>query len=446
MNVSHTIDAKNNGVISIEIAQSDFSEKVEKSLSDYRKRANIPCFRQGMAPMTMIRKQYEYSVRVDEVNKLLQDGLYNYLESEKLEILGQPLPMPSQVDFMSEKFEVKFEIGVAPSFDLDISEKVKLPYVEIEPTKSVLDEEVDNIRNRYGKMSEVEAVGAEDILFGGFQMVDKKGQPVEGTEVKEGRVGVKSISDKKVAKAAIAMTKGETLELNASKHFMDSFALEEVLGLTEIEQAVSTGLFVLTLKTIYHLEPAEINQELFDKLFGEGEVSSEAEMRGKIEDDLKRLYQRDSDTHFFNTVTDHLMKTKMNLPAAFMKKWITQQGENAPNMDEVEEQWPNTEKAMRWQLIEGTLVREHHLHVHKEELAAHAVEMVKSRMAQFGQAMDDEQAEQLAMSVLQNREQSEQLSEQLLQDKMMAFFKGAFSLKTSKSSYADFLKLANSKK
>ena len=211
MNVSHTIDAKNNGVISIEIAQSDFSEKVEKSLTDYRKRANIPGFRQGMAPMTMIRKQYESSVRVDEVNKLLQDGLYNYLESEKLEILGQPLPMPSQVDFMSEKFEVKFEIGVAPSFDLDISEKVKLPYVEIEPTKSVLDEEVDNIRNRYGKMSEVEAVGAEDILFGGFQMVDKKGQPVEGTEVKEGRVGVKSISDKKVAKAALAMTKGETL-------------------------------------------------------------------------------------------------------------------------------------------------------------------------------------------------------------------------------------------
>jgi len=158
------------------------------------------------------------------------------------------------------------------------------------------------------------------------------------------------------------------------------------------------------------------------------------------------LYQRDADTHFFNTVTDHLMKTKMNMPEAFMKKWITQQGEKAPSMEEVEEQWPNTEKAMRWQLIEGKLVREHHLHVHKEELVAHAVAMVKSRMAQFGQMMDDAQAEQLAMSVLQNREQSEQLSEQLLQDKMMAFFKGAFTLKTSKSTYADFLKLANSNK
>jgi trigger factor len=289
-------------------------------------------------------------------------------------------------------------------------------------------------------------VGAEDILFGSFQMVDKKGQAVEGNEAKEGRVGIKSISDKKVAKAAQAMKVGETIELNASKHFADTFKLEDVLGLTEIEQAASTGLFVLTLKTIYHLEPAEVNQELFDKLFGEGAVSSEAEMRSKIEEDLKGLYQRDSDTHFFNTVTDHLMKTKMNMPEAFMKKWITQQGEKAPSMEEVEEQWPNTEKAMRWQLIEGKLVREHHLHVHKEELVAHAVEMVKSRMAQFGQAMDDQQAEQLAMSVLQNREQSEQLSEQLLQDKMMAFFKGAFSLKTSKSNYADFLKLANSNK
>lgn len=446
MNVSHTIDANNNGVITVEIAQVDFADKVEKALTDYRKRASIPGFRPGMAPMAMIRKQYESSVRIDEVNKMLQDGLYNYLESEKLEILGQPMPMPSQVDFTAESFHVQFEIGVAPQFDLEISEKVKLPYIEIEPTKAVIDEEVENIRNRYGKMSEVDAVGAEDILFGSFQMVDKKGQPVDGAEAKEGRVGMKSISDKKVAKAALAMKVGDTLELNASKHFADSFKLEDVLGLTEIEQAASTGMFVLTLKTIYHLEPADIDQALFDKLFGEGAVNNEADMRSKIEEDLKGLYQRDADTHFFNTVTDHLMKTKMNMPEAFMKKWITQQGEKAPSMEEVEEQWPNTEKAMRWQLIEGKLVREYHLHVHKEELVAHAVAMVKSRMAQFGQMMDDAQAEQLAMSVLQNREQSEQLSEQLLQDKMMAFFKGAFTLKTSKSTYADFLKLANSNK
>ena len=118
MNVSHTIYAKNNGVITVAIAQADFADKVEKALTDYRKRANIPGFRPGMAPMAMIRKQYESSVRIDEVNKMLQDGLYNYLESEKLEILGQPLPLPSQVDFAAESFQVQFEIGVAPQFDL----------------------------------------------------------------------------------------------------------------------------------------------------------------------------------------------------------------------------------------------------------------------------------------------------------------------------------------
>ena len=443
MNVSHTIDASNNGIITIEVAQSDFAEKVEKTLVDYRKRANIPGFRQGMAPMAMIRKQYESSVRIEEVNKMLQDGLFNYLESEKLEILGQPLPMPSQVDFAADSFQVQFEIGMAPEFTLDISDKVKLPYVEIEATKQAIDDEVENIRNRYGKMSEVDAAGAEDILFGAFQMVDKKGNAVEGVEVKEGRLGLKSISDKKVAKAAQALTKGETLEFNATKNFIDSFQLEDVLGYTDVEKAASTGLFVLTLKTIYHLEPAALDQELFDKLFGEGVVSSEKELREKIEEDLKGMYQRDADTHFFNTVTDHLMKTKMTLPEAFMKKWITQQGEKAPSMQEVEEQWPNTEKAMRWQMIESKLSREYHLHVHKEELVAYAVDMVKGRMAQFGQQMDEKQAEQLALSVLQNREQSEQLSEQLLQDKMMKFFKDSFSTKVSKMGYADFLKLAS---
>jgi trigger factor len=332
---------------------------------------------------------------------------------------------------------------MAPEFTLDISDKVKLPYVEIEATKQAIDDEVENICNRYGKMSEVDAAGAEDILFGAFQMVDKKGHAVEGVEVKEGRLGLKSISDKKVAKAAQALKKGETIEFNAAKNFIDTFQLEEVLGYTEVEKAASTGLFVLTLKTIYHLEPAVLDQELFDKLFGEGVVSSEKELREKIEADLKGMYQRDADTHFFNTVTDHLMKTKMTLPEAFMKKWITQQGEKAPSMEEVEEQWPNTEKAMRWQMIESKLSREYHLHVHKEELVAYAVDMVKGRMAQFGQEMDDKQAEQLALSVLQNREQSEQLSEQLLQDKMMKFFKESFGMKVSKMGYAEFLKLAS---
>ena len=441
MNVSHNIDSQNNGILTVEIEQNDFAVKVEKALLDYRKRANIPGFRIGMAPMGMIKKQYEASVRTDEVNKLLQDGLFNYLESEKLEILGQPLPVPNTVDFSNSKFQVEFEIGVAPQFDLDISDKTKLTYNQIKVDQSTIDEEMSNLQNRFGKMSEVEIVGDQDVLFGDFIEVDKRGNTLENGLVKEGRLGVKSISDRRLKKSALLLKKGDTISFSASKSFEDDFDLLQLLGLSEDEKGATIGLFKLNLKTIYHVEPATIDKDLFDKVFGQDAINTKAEFLSKIQEDIEGLYKRDCDIHFFNTVTDHLMKTKMNLPKNFMKKWISQQGDTSPTIAEIDEQWPQTEKAMRWQLIEGKLQREHNLHVDKEELVAFAVKMVKSRMSQYGQMMDDQEVEKLALNVLENREQAEQLSEQLLQDKMLEFFKESFSLKLVDITYANFLKL-----
>tara|TARA_B110000444_G_scaffold48782_1_gene44631 strand:- start:6129 stop:7472 length:1344 start_codon:yes stop_codon:yes gene_type:complete len=446
MNVSHNIDSQNNGILTVEIEQNDFAVKVEKALLDYRKRANIPGFRIGMAPMGMIKKQYEASVRTDEVNKLLQDGLFNYLDSEKLEILGQPLPVPNTVDFSNSKFQVEFEIGVAPQFHLDISHKTKLSYNQIKVDQSTIDEEMSNLQNRFGKMSEVEIVGEQDVLFGDFIEVDKRGNTLENGLVKEGRLGVKSISDRRLKKAALLLKKGDTISFSASKSFEDDFDLLQLLGLSEDEKGATIGLFKLNLKTIYHVEPATIDKDLFDKVFGQDAINTKAEFLSKIQEDIEGLYKRDCDIHFFNTVTDHLMKTKMNLPKNFMKKWISQQGETPPTVAEIDEQWPQTEKAMRWQLIEGKLQREHNLHVDKEELVAFAVKMVKSRMSQYGQMMDDQEVEKLALNVLENREQAEQLSEQLLQDKMLEFFKESFSLKLVNITYANFLKLVKKAK
>ena len=441
MNVFHNVDPQNNGVLTVEIEQKDFAGKVEKALLDYRKRANIPGFRIGMAPMGMIKKQYEGPVRTDEVNKILQDGLFKYLESEKLEILGQPLPIANTVDFSDPKFQVQFEIGVAPKFDLAISKKIKLPYHKIKMENSTIHEEMLNLRNRYGKMTEVNEVGQEDILFGDFVETDKRGNHLENGIKKEGKIGIKSISDKRTRKSALSLKIGETIALSASKSFVDDFDFFQVLGFDEDEKGSTLGFFELRLKTIYHVEPALVGKDLFDKVFGEGSINSEEEFRDKIKEDIQGLYDRDSDIHFFNTVTEHLMKIKMNLPVDFMKKWISKQGENPPTISEINEQWEQTEKAMRWQLIESKLQREHNIQVIKEDLLSHAVKMVKTRMSQYGQMMDHKEAEKMALGVLENREQAEQLSDQLLQDKMLEFFKGSFSLKMVDTSYANFLKL-----
>jgi len=214
------------------------------------------------------------------------------------------------------------------------------------------------------------------------------------------------------------------------------------LGCTADELGSSTGRFEFELKSVYRMEPATMDQEFFDKIFGPGAVSSEEELRGKIQAELEAVYVRDADIHFFNTASAHLMDTKMDLPVAFLKKWLQQGAEKPLSAEEVETQWPSMEKGMRWQLIEGKLVREHHLHVHKEELVEYAVAMVNERMMQFGQALPAEEVEKVALNLLKNREQSEQMSEQVLQNKMSAFFKANFGKKEIKSSYEDFLAIA----
>ena len=442
MEISLKKDNSNNATLSITMAQDEYVGKVDKALKDYRKRANVPGFRVGHAPLSIIRKQYEESVRADEVNRMLQDKLFTYLQDEKLDILGQPLPVQDQVDFSESSHVFEFELGLSPEFDLNISEKVRLPRISIQIESKDIDTEVMNLRKRFGQMSEVDVAGPEDVFFGSFQAVDKKGVPVEGFESKDGRFTNDVVDSRYLRKPLAKIQTGESCEVYANKYFKKDFDLEAILKLSPEEKAQSTGIYTFTLKNIYHITPAEMDQEFFDKVFGEGKVKEEADMQEQIREELAKVYDRDVDTHFFNTATEHLMKTKMALPVAFLKKWMTQSGENAMSTEEMEENWTNSEKGMRWQLIENKLVKDHHLHVHKEELVAFTVKMITVRMAEFGQAnMGPEELEKMAANLLEDRNQAEQLSEQLLHDKMMTFFKSNFGIKESKSSIADFRKL-----
>ncbi len=443
MNVTLTKGKASDATIVLTMEQADYAPKVAAALQNYRKNARIPGFRPGMAPMAMVERQYGTALRVDEINKLLQDELYAFIEKEKLDLLGQPLPIPQQgLDWNAPTLEFQFEVGLAPELTLDMGEKVKLPYYTIEVSKKVIDDEVNNLRQRYGKLSSPEKAADDDLFYGEFKEVDAAGTPVEGGLSKDGRFAGTVVADKKALKALVAAAAGDVMTFQVGTTWTSDFRLENVLGCTAEELAQSTGSFAFEFKSAYRMEPAALDQELFDKVFGPGVVSSEAELRGKIQAELEAVYQRDADVHFFNTASAHLMETKMDLPIAFLKKWLQQGAEKPLSAEEVENQWPNMEKGMRWQLIEGKLVREHHLHVHKEELVEYAVGLVNERMMQFGQGLPPEEVEKVALNLLKNREQAEQMSEQVLQNKMNAFFKANFGKKEIKSSYEDFLAVA----
>lgn len=442
MNANWTVDADLNARLSLTIERSEYAEAVEKQLTDYRKKARIPGFRPGMAPMTLIRKQYEGPITADEINKRLQDELYAYLEREKIDVLGQPLPVAGDVDFTAESNTFVFELGVAPALELEVSDKVKIPFYVMEPTEKDLDKEVENLRQRYGAMSEVETAGDNDLFYGHFDVATKKGEAVEGAAHKHGRFGLNAVSGRSLKKDLKALAKGDSLVLDVSD-FEKDFDLYQVLGFTAEERALATGYFRFKLEQIYHIEPAALNAELFDKLFGEGVVTDEAGLRAKIKEELTQIYQRDAEQHFFNLASDKLMETKFKLPAAFLKKWMTTAGEKPLDPAEVEAQWPQTEKAMRWQLIETKLVKDHHIHVHREELVDFVTGEVVARMRQFGRELSAEEAQPVALNLLKERAQAEQYSEQLLQRKLMQFVLGAFGKKEIKATYADFVKEVN---
>ncbi len=442
MNANWTVDADLNARLSLTIERSEYAEAVEKQLTDYRKKARIPGFRPGMAPMTLIRKQYEGPITADEINKRLQDELYAYLEREKIDVLGQPLPVAGDVDFTAESNTFVFELGVAPALELEVSDKVKIPFYVMEPTEKDLDKEVENLRQRYGAMSEVETAGDDDLFYGHFDVATKKGEAVEGAAHKHGRFGLNAVSGRSLKKDLKALAKGDSLVLDVSD-FEKDFDLYQVLGFTAEERALATGYFRFKLEQIYHIEPAALNAELFDKLFGEGVVTDEAGLRAKIKEELTQIYQRDAEQHFFNLASDKLMETKFKLPAAFLKKWMTTAGEKPLDPAEVEAQWPQTEKAMRWQLIETKLVKDHHIHVHREELVDFVTGEVVARMRQFGRELSAEEAQPVALNLLKERAQAEQYSEQLLQRKLMQFVLGAFGKKEIKATYADFVKEVN---
>ena len=442
MNANWTVDADLNARLSLTIERSEYAEAVEKQLTDYRKKARIPGFRPGMAPMTLIRKQYEGPITADEINKRLQDELYAYLEREKIDVLGQPLPVAGDVDFTAESNTFVFELGVAPTIELEVSDKVKIPFYVMEPTEKDLDKEVENLRQRYGGMSEVETAGDDDLFYGHFDIVTKKGEVVEGAAHKHGRFGLNAVNGRSLKKDLKALAKGDSLVLDVSD-FEKDFDLYQVLGFTAEERALATGYFRFKLEQIYHIEPAALNAELFDKLFGEGVVVDEAGLRAKIKEELTQIYQRDAEQHFFNLASDKLMETKFKLPAKFLKKWMTTSGEKPLDSAEVEAQWPQTEKAMRWQLIETKLVKDHHIHVHREELVDFVTGEVVARMRQFGRELSAEEAQPVALNLLKERAQAEQYSEQLLQRKLMQFVLGAFGKKEIKATYADFVKEVN---
>ncbi|HEX9980015.1 MAG TPA: trigger factor [Flavobacterium sp.] len=425
-----------NVVVTVEISKEDYESRVEKVLADYRKNATIPGFRKGAVPMGHVRKQYGKAVLLEEVNKLLQENLNKYLQDEKLDILGNPLPVPAnELDWNAENFSFDFELGLTPQFNVDLGTAGNVTQYRIVADDQMLEDQVARVRKQYGKLKSAESVSADSDIVGTFTNEEKGIN--NSTTFSLGIFKDKSAADKFIGKKV-----GDVVTLNTKGLFDDDHKLMDYLKVSHDDVH---GLDVdvdFTIEEINENEPAELNQELFDKLFGEGKIASVDELKEKIKEDAEKQFAVQADQKFLNDVTDSLLKnTKFDLPAEFLKKWIRTAGENPLSAEEAEAEYSKSENGLRYQLIEGKVISDNNLQITFDDLKGYTSEMIKKQMAQFGQLdPSDADVEGIVARVLSNKDEVKRLSEQLMSEKMVGLYKEKVKAATKEVTYADFVK------
>ncbi|MDM1348366.1 trigger factor [Myroides marinus] len=435
MNITrNNVDALN-AIVTIELAKEDYQGNVDNVLSNYKKNANVPGFRKGAVPMSLIVKQYGKAVLFEEVNKILQEKLGNYLADEKLDILGNPLPVANDINWDADVLKFDFELGLAPEFTLDLEGKNKIKKFKVVADDAMLDEQVEFIQKQYGKMISKEVVEETSEMVGTFANEE------EGIN-NEVKIAVSDIRTKTNQKKFIGKKVGDQVTVSTKGLFEDDHKLMEVLA---VDHDRVHGLeidVVFTINEINETEKAELNQELFDKLFGEGVVTSVEQLKEKIKEDAEKQFAAQADQKFLNDVYEHLLdSSSFELPAAFLTKWLMDAGETPMTAEAAAAEYAKSEKGLRFQLIEGKVMSQFDLQLNFEEIKEHTTKLIKEQMAQFGQMdPEDKVVEDIVARVMSNQDEVRRISEQVMNEKVLALFNEKVKAEVKEVSYKDFVK------
>lgn len=436
MNITRKDIDSLNAVITIDIAREDYEKKVEKQLIEKKKNTAQPGFRKGTVPLTLIRKQHGQAYKLEAINKMIQENLSKYLQQEKLDLLGNPLPVMSEdFNWDADNLSFDFELGLTPQFDINLDAVNDITHYKITADDQMLEEQVMRIRKQYGKMVSKATVEAGDDISGTFTNEEK------GINA-PAKITLDIFKDKATGDKFIGKKVGDVVTVNTKGLFDDDHQLMDYLKVSHDEVH---GLDIdvdFTIEEITMSEPAELTQELFDKLFGEGAVSSVEEIKEKIKEDAEKQFATQADQKFLNDVTEALLHTtKFDLPAEFLKKWIQTAGESKLTPEQAEAEFARSENGLRYQLIEGKIISSNNLQITFEDLKTYTAEVIRKQMAQFGQMNPtDADVQGIVARVLSNQEEVKKLSDQVMSEKMLELFKEKVGTKSKEVTYQDFVK------
>ena len=457
MNITFEAPDKINGLMTITLEKEDYQPEVDKTLKDYRKRANVPGFRPGQVPMGIIKRQYGPAVKVDVVNKMLGEKLNSYIIDNKIKMLGQPMPSEQQetLDFDNEDAPLtfKFDIAVAPEFNAELTGKDKIDYYNITVDDKLIDQQVEMYQSRSGRYEKVEQYDGEqrDMLKGDLRELDADGNVKEGgIEVADAVLMPQYMKVDDQKKLFEGAKLGDIITWNPRKAYPESDI--EVSSLLKIEKdqvGEHTGDFTFQITEISRFVKAEVNQQLFDQTFGEGTVKDEKEFRQKIADMIAQQFKMDADFKFLQDVRAYMEKKvgKLEFPEAILKRVMIQNNKDRKDAEEyVEKNFEASIKELGWHLIKEQLVAAQGIKVEDDDLKAVAKEAARAQFAQYGMSnVPDEYLENYASEMLKKRENLDGIVDRAVDTKLTAALKTVVKLDEKSITMEDFQKMLNEK-
>ncbi|MGE8432008.1 trigger factor [Chryseobacterium joostei] len=426
-------------LLTVTLEKSDYKEKVEKQLINYAKNAQVPGFRKGKVPLSMVKKQYEAGIAFEEINRQVSEALNSYVNDNKLRLVGQPIPQPvNEFDYNADQLEVAFEVGYEPAFTIDLA-KYEAPHYKVEASEKEISKSIENMQKRFAEQVPQDKITKDSYIALEVSQVveeDAEGEhhhhPKNITITGENKEAFKLVKALKMD-GSVKVTK-ETLAGDEELAKELGFSKEEVEHLHHNEVEVK-------VKDFYSLNLAELNQDLFDKVYGEGNIKSEDELKEKVKTELDEYFQQNADVHFVNKVLEQVTeKEEVALPETFLVKWLMFSNQNIQSEEQAKEILEAEKNQLRYQIIEGKLMTDNEINLDYADVLAQAEQLVKNQLAIYGiHHLGEEEIQKYAVEMLKDQEQVRQISSEVAMAKLKDVILEKSSKKETKISHDEFL-------
>lgn len=436
-----------NAIVKITIAPEDYAPRVEKALKEQAKKANLPGFRKGMVPVSHMKRMYGKSILVEEINTLLSETLTKHLTDNKVEVLGQPLPLLDDTkEFRwdnTDEFEFNYELGLAPAVDVEITSKDKFIAYNVKADEDTLAARIKNIRKSYGKMTNPEISEEGDVLYADLVQLSPDGSVFEGGITSTGSIRTDLVTDKKILKTLSGLKKGDVFELDLQKTFDNNeTVIAKLLNIGEEDAKELKSNFQVTVKNVNRLEESDLNQEFFDKIFGEGLVTDEAGFKAKITEEIESMFQQDADRKLQNDIYTQLTsQTKMQLPDEFLRKWLKATNEKLTD-EELAQGYDDFAKNLKWTLIENKIINDNEIKIDYKDVFETAKQRLDAQFRMYSpQPMPEDQLAQYTATFLQEKENANRIFDEVKALKVFDHIKSVATLDQKEIGYTKFVEL-----